>query len=72
MRGRPNDPVRAKEKARAHARRPYYCNCGRLVFGNGGKAAHAGKHRRIGDGHRWIGRAEWTALFPATVETKEG
>lgn len=40
MRGRPNDPVRAKAKASAHAKHSHTCPCGRVVFGNGGWASH--------------------------------
>jgi hypothetical protein len=63
MRGRPNDPAKAKAKARKHAERAHFCDCGKRVFGNGGKASHAGMHGRRDDGHRWIGHEQWTALF---------
>lgn len=34
------------DKARAHARIAYWCTCGKVVHGNGGKWSHAQKHRR--------------------------
>lgn len=40
MRGRPNDPVAARAKARAHAKHSHTCPCGRVVFGNGGWSSH--------------------------------
>lgn len=41
MRGRPNDPVRAKAKARAHAHHWHDCQaCGGGAHGNGGWASH--------------------------------
>ena len=66
MRGRPSDPTRARAKARAHAKRGHYCDCGRKVFGNGGKANHEGMHRRRGDGHRWMSSDAWSARFKSS------
>lgn len=55
MRGRPNDPVRARAKASAHAKHGHYCSCGKIVRGNGGKASHAYAHERRGE---WQQRGE--------------
>ncbi len=55
MRGRPNDPHRARAKAQAHAKHAYFCSCGKIVRGNGGKASHAYMHERRGD---WQERGE--------------
>lgn len=63
MRGRPNDPAKAKAKARAHAKRGHFCDCGKVVFGNGGNASHADMHKRRGDGHHCITSEAWTKLF---------
>jgi len=54
MRGRPNDPVRAKAKARAHAKRAYFCSCGVTVHGNGARFSHANMHARRQDAHHWV------------------
>lgn len=37
-----------------HARHAYYCSCGKIVHGNGGRASHADMHERREDGHRFI------------------
>ena len=63
MRGRPNDPVRAKAKARAHANHAYYCECGKVVCGNGGRAGHFRTDGSPREGHREIGREEWRRRF---------
>jgi hypothetical protein len=54
-----------RQRASAHAKHPYYCSCGKIVFGNGGKAGHAYMHERRTDGHRWIGQSQWRAQFNA-------
>lgn len=63
MRGRPNNPAKAKAKARAHAKRAHFCSCGKRVFGNGGKAGHEDMHARKRDGERWISFEEWKTKF---------
>lgn len=67
MRGRPNDPAKAKAKTRAHAKRAHFCDCGRFVHGNGGKSGHAWMHERRHDGHQWIGSDEWERRFAADI-----
>ena len=74
MRGRPNDPVKAKAKARAHAKHAHFCSCGMRVHGNGGKASHRAAHERRGDarqrggsetsGFGWITREMFYERFP--------
>ena len=73
MRGRPNDPAKARAKARAHAKRAHHCSCGQIVHGNGGKASHAAMHERNGDGwirdmrpegHHYISREQHRTKFP--------
>lgn len=66
-----------RQRAQAHAKRGYYCRCGRIVHGNGARAMHfyVGGDRYTGkrEGHgeisheRWLidteaGRA-WTAEY---------
>lgn len=36
-----------------HACRAYYCTCGKIVHGNGGKAMHSAMHKRNGDKHHF-------------------
>lgn len=62
MRGRPNDPVRARAKARAHAKHAHFCSCGKVVHGNGGKAAHQAMHERKGE-RRPLGDPETAGKF---------
>lgn len=50
------DESRRLAMRRAHARRAYYCTCGKIVYGNGGYAAHQSMHLRKGD-WKWRGRA---------------
>jgi hypothetical protein len=44
---------------RAHASRVTYCTCGKLPRGNGGRAAHAAMHKRLGDGHYGMTYSTW-------------
>jgi hypothetical protein len=44
----------SSKRAKRHARIPHYCSCGKIVHGNGGKAAHKAMHVRAKDGHRWL------------------
>ena len=67
MRGRANNPVVQKAKARAHAKREHYCSCGKVVWGNGGKSSHAAMHARRHDGFHRITPEVWRARF----DTKE-
>lgn len=64
MRGRPKDPVRARAKATAHARRAHYCTCGVIVHGNGGKSSHAAKHARDGTSNHFVSRDQYLVMFP--------
>ena len=59
MRGRPNDPNRAKAKARAHAKRVWFCPCGKKCRGNGGISSH----RRACS--VWAGKRVWTDAIEA-------
>lgn len=78
MRGRANDPVVRRAKARRHAERAHYCSCGKVVWGNGGKSSHAAMHARKGDGyvrgvrpdgHGYISRDAFHQKFPAAETT---
>lgn len=51
-------------RAQAHAKHIYYCSCGKVVSGNGGKASHEYMHERRGDLHSWIGRVAHAGKFP--------
>ena len=80
MRGRANDPNVAREKATKHANRRYYCSCGTIVHGNGGKTSHRARHElrsayddhlradeRHAD-HRYIAREDFGRLYPGREE----
>jgi hypothetical protein len=47
------------ERAKAHAKRPYHCSCGKVVFGNGARAGHFAMHKRRADGHCRVGSEHW-------------
>ena len=72
MRGRANSEVVRLAKARKHAKRSYFCSCGKIVHGNGGKASHAAMHERKGEwrqrggetGFTWISADTHRAKFP--------
>lgn len=51
------------KRATAHTKHAHYCSCGRVVFGNGGKAGHGYMHEQRRDGHTWIGRTQWLDRF---------
>lgn len=53
------DESRRLAMRRAHARRPWYCTCGKTVHGNGGRTAHSAKHRRARDGHYYMTVTEY-------------
>lgn len=53
-----------RDKARQHARHYYFCTCGTVVNGNGGKASHAYKHERLKDGHHYLSAEAYRKLFP--------
>lgn len=50
--------VRRLAMRRAHARRAWFCTCGRTIHGNGGSTSHAAKHKREGDGHHYVTASE--------------
>lgn len=66
MRGRAKDPVVARAKARAHAKRVFYCDCGKVVHGNGGKQ-HFAMHERRRDGYGRISERDWKQLISSKV-----
>ena len=49
------------ERAKAHAKRPYHCSCGKVAFGNGARAQHFGMHERRNDGHQRVAGEHWRA-----------
>lgn len=53
-----------KQRAQAHAKHGFFCTCGRIVHGNGGKAQHKYMHEQAGDGHRYMTSAGFQARFP--------
>jgi hypothetical protein len=57
---------------RAHAKRAYYCTCGKIVHGNGGRASHFDMHERRGDGHHRISGSHWNELFREESEGRSG
>lgn len=57
-----------KQRAQAHAKHGFFCSCGRIVHGNGGKAQHAYMHEQASDGHRWMMRSAWLARFPGATD----
>ena len=56
------------QRAKAHAKHPYFCSCGKVVHGNGAKAMHfyIGGDRWKGrrDGHVQVGREWFCRHFP--------
>lgn len=58
----------ANQRAKAHAKHPYFCSCGKVVHGNGAKAMHfyVGGDRWKGrrDGHVQVGREWFRRRFP--------
>lgn len=48
------DESRRLAMRRAHARRAWFCSCGKIVHGNGAQAAHSAMHDRKGDGHHYL------------------
>lgn len=57
----------AGERAKAHARRGYFCSCGAIVHGNGGKHNHREMHRRVQDGHRYVTSEQYRRIFPSYI-----
>jgi hypothetical protein len=53
------DESRRLAMRRAHARRANYCSCGKVVYGNGGRATHKAMHIRNQDGHRFMIEDRW-------------
>lgn len=62
MRGRPKSSAAATAKAKSHAKRAYYCACGAVVHGNGGRAGHFGTTGNKRAGHKQINVEDWRAL----------
>lgn len=62
----------SSQRARAHAKRGYFCKCGRIVHGNGARAMHfyVGGDRHAGrrEGHREISREAWLTTTAAGAE----
>ena len=62
-----------RRMASAHANHEFYCTCGKIVRGNGGRAGHAWMHERRGDGHyytsstRWHEIRRWRETVPAML-----
>lgn len=50
------------------ARHAYFCTCGKVVHGNGGRAGHFYMHEQRNDGHRETTRTRYFELFPLTGE----
>jgi hypothetical protein len=44
---------------RAHAKRAYYCTCGKTVHGNGARSMHREMHIRHSDGHYYMTATEY-------------
>lgn len=61
----------SRRRAQAHARRAHHCSCGRIVHGNGARAAHKAMHVRRGDGHRWLLEDAWLARFATDPRVRE-
>lgn len=61
----------SNQRARAHAKHAHYCSCGKVVWGNGGKAGHAYMHERRQDGHGFIGPVLHRERFPEIYEARE-
>lgn len=57
--------VATKQRAKAHAKHPSYCSCGRVVHGNGGRAMHfyiEGQRGRPRPGHVRLTQESWTTM----------
>lgn len=61
----------SRSRAQAHAKHAHFCSCGRVVHGNGAKAAHRAMHARAGDGHHWCGSELWKGLRIPLFQTDE-
>jgi len=57
---------------RAHVKHKGFCSCGKVVCGNGGRAAHRDMHERRGDGHRFLVEDAWVAMWTTKCETCDG
>lgn len=62
-----------KARARAHAKHPYFCKCGRVVHGNGAKAMHFYIYDRgfkVGyrEGHAQVTREQYFELHGHPLE----
>lgn len=49
-----------RANASRHAQRTYYCTCGKIVRGNGGRAQHRAMHVRRGE---WLGNRHYDRGF---------
>ena len=73
-----------RQRASAHARHGHYCSCGKVVFGNGGKASHEAMHVRRRDwkhgpqgafatGFHWLTHTAWLGKFGSgAIENARG
>lgn len=56
-----------KARAKAHAKRAYFCKCGRVVHGNGAKAMHfyvnGHDYEGLREGHGQISREVYLERF---------
>ena len=57
--------ITRRDRARAHAKHSHYCSCGKIVRGNGAKAAHAAMHKRKQSGGKWLTREGFYKLAHA-------
>ena len=46
------------------SRHAYFCSCGKVVHGNGGRAGHAYMHEQRKDGHHEVSRSAAMAQRP--------
>ena len=57
----------SQHRAQQHAKHGYFCECGRLVHGNGARAMHfyanGDKSQGLREGHRLISRDSYLARF---------
>lgn len=63
--------IAATRRAQAHAKHAFYCTCGKIVSGNGGKYNHRQMHERAGDTHCYITQTSFNIIFPNWWELPE-
>jgi hypothetical protein len=66
----PASSTRRKEMAKAHAKRAWYCTCGKIVHGNGGEHMHREMHARKGDAHYYMTYSDYL-LRKAAAELRK-